>query len=172
MSFPYRISFVCTGNICRSPMGEAVLRHLLDEVGLGDAVAVGSYGTGGWHAGDPADPRTTAALRRRGYDLAHRARQWQAENFASSDLVIALDSGHLRHLQAMAPSAQDAAKVRLLRSFDPAADGGDPEVLDRLDVPDPYYGGAAAFDHVLDLTESSCRGLVREIQSLVSTREG
>ena len=155
---PYRVCFVCSGNICRSPIAEAVLRRLVAEAGLAGQVAVSSAGTGGWHAGDPADVRAMAALRRRGYSLDHAARQWRRADFTGTDLVVALDTGHYRHLVRQAPNAEERAKVRLLRSFDPAA-GED------LDVPDPYYGSAAGFDRVLDLAEAACAGLLAEIRS-------
>jgi protein-tyrosine phosphatase len=155
---PYRVCFVCSGNICRSPIAEAVLRRMVADAGLADQVAVSSAGTGGWHIGDPADARAMAALRRRGYPLDHAARQWSAADFADTDLVVALDAGHYRHLVRQARDAEDRAKIRLLRSFDP-------EAGDDLDVPDPYYGGAAGFEHVLDLAEAACARILTEIQS-------
>jgi protein-tyrosine phosphatase len=154
----YRICFVCSGNICRSPTAEIVTRRLVAEAGLGDLVAVDSAGTGDWHVGDDADPRALRALAARGYDTSgHCARQFQPADFAERDLVVALDRGHYRALRALAPTAADAAKVRLLRSFDPAVAGD-------LEVPDPYYGGADGFTHVLDLVEAACRGLLAEIR--------
>jgi protein-tyrosine phosphatase len=155
---PYRVCFVCSGNICRSPTAEIVTRQLVADAGLTDHVEVDSAGTGGWHVGDDADRRAIAALRRRGYPTGrHCARQFQPADFAERDLVVALDSGHLQELRQLAPTPQDAAKVRLLRSFDLAADPAD------MDVPDPYYAQAAEFDHVLDLVEASCRGLLAAI---------
>jgi protein-tyrosine phosphatase len=154
----YRICFVCSGNICRSPTAEIVTRHLAAGAGLTDQVEVDSAGIGDWHAGDDADPRTVAALRRRGYPVRrHCARQFRPADFADRDLVVALDSGHLRALRQLARTPQDAAKVRLLRSFDPAADPAD------LDVPDPYYARPAEFEHVLDLVEAACRGLLEQL---------
>ncbi|MBE1532896.1 low molecular weight protein-tyrosine-phosphatase [Actinomadura algeriensis] len=153
---PYRVTFVCTGNICRSPMAESVLRHHADEEGLD--VEVDSSGTGNWHVGDPADDRTIAALRRAGYRSAHAARQFEAAWFARYDLILALDEGHARALRSMAPGDEARAKVRLLREFDPSA-GTD------LDVPDPYYGGRADFDLVLEMVEAAMPGLLDEIRA-------
>lgn len=153
---PYRVTFVCTGNICRSPMAESVLRHHVEEAGLD--VEVDSSGTGNWHVGDGADDRTIAALRRAGYRSAHTARQFEALWFARYDLILALDEGHLRALRSMAPDEESRAKVRLLREFDPDA-GGD------LDVPDPYYGGRADFDLVLEMVEAAMPGLLDEIRA-------
>ena len=153
----YRVCFVCTGNICRSPMAESVFRARTAEAGLEGLVEVDSAGTGGWHEGDGADPRTVSVLQENGYEGGHTARQFQPSWFSRLDLVIALDTGHLKALRRLAPTQEDAAKVRLLRSYDPAAG-------DDLDVPDPYYGGEAGFEHVLDLVESACRGLLAEVQ--------
>lgn len=155
---PYRVCFVCTGNICRSPMAEAVFRARIEEAGLDGAVRTDSAGTGGWHAGEPADPRTIAVLAAAGYDYEHHARQFTADWFTRRELIVALDEGHLRDLRAMAPTERDAAKVRLLRSYDAAAvaDGD-------LEVPDPYYGGAQGFDVCLELVESAMPGLLAEV---------
>jgi len=151
---PYRITFVCTGNICRSPMAEHVLRRRAEEAGLD--VAVDSSGTVGWHVGDPADHRTVQTLRRHGYSSAHHARKFEQAWFDDYDLVIAMDTGHERDLRRQARTERDRAKIRLLRSFDPSA-GTEP------DVPDPYYGGAAEFEEVLDLIEAAVPGLLGEI---------
>src|SRR4051794_1763965 len=130
---PYRVVFVCLGNICRSPMAEVVLRSKLEAEGLGGSVVVSSAGTGDWHIGEGADRRTVAALSARGYDASrHRARQFEKDWFDDNDLVVALDRSNLHELRAMAPLDR-RDEVVLLRSFEPHA-GAD------LDVPDPYYG--------------------------------
>jgi len=157
----YRVTFVCTGNICRSPMAEHVLRGRLGREGLGARVEVDSSGTGGWHVGDPADHRTVRVLRRHGYTSAHRARRFRQEWFDSYDLILAMDTGHLRQLRQLARGPQDAAKLRLLRSYDPAAGT-------RLDVPDPYYGGDAEFEQVLDLVEAAMPRLIRDIRTALA----
>jgi protein-tyrosine phosphatase len=156
----YRICFVCSGNICRSPTAEVVARQLIEAAGLSDQIEVDSAGTGGWHVGDDADARALAALRKRGYPISqHAAKQFQAADFADRDLVVALDSGHVRELRRLAPSAEDAAKIRLLRSFDPVADPVD------LDVPDPYYARAREFERVLEMVEASCHGLIADVRT-------
>ncbi|WP_434581752.1 low molecular weight protein-tyrosine-phosphatase [Carbonactinospora thermoautotrophica] len=147
MSEPYRVTFVCSGNICRSPMAEAVFRRCVAQAGLDGQVEVDSSGTGSWHVGEPADWRAVEALRGRGYACDHRARQFSADWFDRYDLIVAMDQGHVRALRRLAPDTQAAWKVRLLREFDPAA-GDDLDVPDPdLDVPDPYYGGQADFEH-------------------------
>lgn len=156
---PYRVTFVCSGNICRSPMAEAVLRHLLTERGgAAGAMEVDSYGLGDWHVGERADPRAMQTLQAHGYALDHRARVIEPEDIADHDLVVAIDRGHERALLRMALTAEDAAKVRLLRSFDPTVDD-DPDSPE-LDIPDPYYGGPDGFEHVLAMVENGCRGLL------------
>jgi protein-tyrosine phosphatase len=160
-SAPFRVVFVCTGNICRSPMAEVVFRWFADSVGLGDRVVSTSAGTGDWHVGEPADPRTTDALARRGYDGSHhRARQFTSADFERNDLVVALDRSHERNLRAWAQSDTDSDKVVLLRLFD------DPGT-DALDVPDPYYAGPEAFDEVLGMIESACRALFRQLEPAI-----
>jgi protein-tyrosine phosphatase len=151
----YRVTFVCTGNICRSPMAEHVLRRRALEAGLD--VEVDSSGTGGWHVGDPADSRTVAALRRHGFTSEHAARKFQRSWFDDYDLVIALDRGHLRELRALAADDRDCDKIRLLRSFDPRAGAN-------LDVPDPYYDGDAEFEHVMDLIEAAVPGMLDHVR--------
>jgi protein-tyrosine phosphatase len=157
-----RILFVCMGNICRSPTAEGVMRRLLREEGLEDAVELESAGTGGWHAGEPPDARAAEAAARRGIALDGAARQVTADDFERFDLLVAMDRENLRELLAIAPSDEGAEKVRLLREFDPAsADAGD------LDVPDPYYGGERGFERVLDLVTAACRGLLADVRALI-----
>jgi protein-tyrosine phosphatase len=151
----YRICFVCTGNICRSPMAEVVLRRLVDEAGLSGQVEVDSAGTDDWHVGDPADHRAVAALRAAGYDGAgHRARVFDPRWLGERDLVVALDRGHLRELRALAAGTGAGDRVRLLRSFTGAAEGAS------VDVADPYYGSREDFAAVLAQVEEACRALV------------
>jgi protein-tyrosine phosphatase len=162
---PYRVCFVCSGNICRSPMGEVVLRALADDAGVGERLRVASAGTGDWHVGERADHRTLAALASAGYDgTTHRARQFEPQWFADLDLVVAMDRGHERTLRAWAPHGHDRAKVRLMRSFDVDA------VPATIDVPDPYYDGQAAFDEVLRQVEDACRGLLGEVSAALNDR--
>ncbi|MFF4752324.1 low molecular weight protein-tyrosine-phosphatase [Streptomyces sp. NPDC002514] len=161
----YRVCFVCTGNICRSPMAESVFRARAEEAHLQDLVEVDSAGTGGWHEGDGADPRTVAVLEEHGYDIDHTARRFQPSWFARLDLVIALDSGHLKALRRLAPTEEDARKVRLLRSYDPAAG-------DDLDVPDPYYGGLDGFTECLEMVEAASTGLLAAVRDRLEEQAG
>ncbi|GAB2915266.1 low molecular weight protein-tyrosine-phosphatase [Rhodococcus aerolatus] len=148
------VCFVCTGNICRSPLAEQVLRAHLDDAGLAGDVRVSSAGTGGWHVGQGADPRTVAVLHRHGYADTHTAARLDADHL-DADLLVALDSGHAAALAGLGVPPE---RVRLLRSFDPhSRDGGDPG---DLDVADPYYGGDADFELVLAQVEAAVPGLL------------
>ncbi len=154
----FRICFVCTGNICRSPMAEAIFRSLIVDAGLSLRLRVSSAATGDWHVGERADPRTIATLAAHGYDASdHRARQFDADWFGSLDLIVAFDRGQERILREWAPTEQDAAKVQLLMTFDPEAGGG-------IDVPDPYYSDAALFDSVRATIEHATVALFRQLE--------
>jgi protein-tyrosine phosphatase len=147
-----KVLFVCTGNICRSPTAEGVLKELARKENL--QLHVESRGTHDYHVGEAPDERAQHHARSRGYDLsALRARCVSSQDFADFDLILAMDRGHLKILERIGPP-EHRAKVRL---FVPGRD-----------VPDPYYGGAQDFERVLDLVEAACRGLLTEIKALTS----
>jgi len=142
-----RILVVCTGNICRSPTAEGVLRHLAAKRGLGDRVDVRSAGTHDYHVGDAPDSRSVRHAGKRGYDLsAQRAQQVTREHFHEYDYILAMDRGHLRILRQMAPAG---AKARFGLFLDASSR------WKGADVPDPYYGGAEGFEEVLDMVEEA-----------------
>ncbi len=136
------------------------MRHLLREAGLDDDVHVDSAGTGGWHAGDPPDPRAVAAAARRGITVGGRARQVVTDDFLGFDLLLCADRTNVEDLLRRLPrdDATLRAKVRRLREFDAAA-----LAAGQLDVPDPYYGEAAGFDAVVDQTIAACTGLLAHV---------
>ncbi len=143
-----RVLFVCTGNICRSPTAEGVLRKLAHELGV--EVHVESAGTHDYHVGNPPDERAQHHARGRGYDLsAQRARQLHKRDFETFDLIVAMDRGHMKLLEQSCPP-QHRRKLRML--------------VEGRDVPDPYYGGAEGFEQVLDMVEAACRGLLQELK--------
>ena len=159
-----RVLFCCMGNICRSPSAEGVFRAQLAAAGLHDAVHVDSAGTDGWHAGEAPDARATRHAARRGYDLVSlRARRVEVADFERFDLVLAMDRDNLARLRALCPPRRQA-RLRLLMSFAPDAGS---EV-----VPDPYYGGADGFEHVLDLIEQACHGLLEHVRAELDARRG
>jgi len=143
------VTFVCTGNICRSPMAEKMFAHQLRERGLGGHVRVTSAGTGPWHIGCEVDERAGRALRAHGYPTAHCAAQLDDDHLAA-DLMVALGRNHARMLNEMGVAAN---RIRLLRSFDPRAGAHAP------DVEDPYYGAHADFEETFYVIEASLPGL-------------
>jgi protein-tyrosine phosphatase len=161
VSEPLHVTFVCSGNICRSPMAEKMFAHQIDERGLGTLVRVSSAGTGHWHEGEPADRRATHVLRDRGYPTAHRAAALDDDHLAA-DLVVALGRNHLRILQDRGVPAE---RLRLLRSFDPASGAHAP------DVEDPYYGTQDDFETAFDVIESSLPGLHQWVDTRLAERE-
>ncbi len=150
---PTRVCFVCLGNICRSPTAEAVFRKRAADAGVARDWVVESAGTGAHHEGEPADRRSREHGARRGYALSGRARQFRRADFERFELVLAMDASNEAALRRLAPDDEARTKVRLFRSFDPAAPP-------RAEVPDPYYGGASGFDEVLDLCERAADGLL------------
>ncbi len=158
---PFRVCFVCTGNICRSPMAEAVFRTLIAKRGYARRLQVASAATGDWHVGERADARTIAALAARGYDAsAHRARQFDVHEFGRHDLIVAFDRSQERILRGWAPSDVDRGKVQLLMTFDPDGSG-------TMEVPDPYYSDAAMFDGVLAMIERATLALFRQLEPAI-----
>lgn len=146
-----KILFVCLGNICRSPTAEGVARHLAQREAPHLGLQFDSAGTADYHIGKPPDARSTQAARARGYDISGlRARQVTPEDFHRFDLLLAMDEENLRDLRALAPPGL-AQRAQLFLSY--GEDAG------RTAVPDPYYGGEAHFEQVLDLVEQGARGL-------------
>jgi len=154
-----KLLFVCLGNICRSPAAEGVFLHLLQERGLSDQFLVDSAGTGGWHVGNPADRRMQAAANRRGIQLPSRARQISLDDFSAFDLILTMDDANLAAVTSLAREAgsQATAKIRPMLSY--------ARQFNETEVPDPYYGGDAGFEHVLDLLDDACAHLLEELSS-------
>ena len=155
------VCFVCLGNICRSPTAEGVFHKLVQAAGYDDRIAIDSAGTGSWHVGQPADARSRAFARKRGYELSSRARRIDPEDFERFDYVVAMDQDNLRALEelrrALGERPGRTPHVGLLRDFDDTAPSGSV-------VPDPYYGGDRGFEEVLDICERACRGLLDHIE--------
>ena len=162
----FRITVVCLGNICRSPIGEAVLRDRIDRAGLAERVAVDSAGTGDWHVGQGANPRSIAVLDAHGYVHDHRARQIDASWLPEIDLLLAMDVKNYRDLLDMGAPVPSGT-LRMFRSFDPhLAHIGEPS--DALTVPDPHHGSPEDFLNVLHMIESASNGLIDQLPNLVT----
>ena len=152
---PTSVLFVCMGNICRSPTAHGVFRHKVRERGLEHVIAVDSAGTHNYHPNSPPDPRSQKHAANRSYDLSDlRARQISNRDFEAHDLILVMDWDNLSLVEEICPSIYKS-KVRRLTEFC--------LTMDSSVVPDPYYGGAKGFDHVLDLVEDACEGLLKQL---------
>ncbi len=152
--------FVCLGNICRSPAAEGVMLQHLTDNGYDGKVFVDSAGTAGYHCGEPADARMRAAAERRGYRLESRARQLEPADIVRFDLIIGMDRENFSNIQRMVHGP--APHIRMLSDFLPGEDWP-------RDVPDPYYGGEAGFEQVLDMLEAACPAIVSELMAIAAS---
>lgn len=146
-----RILFVCLGNICRSPTAECVVREHLERVGLGEQCELDSAGTAAYHVGDRPDERSRAFARKRGITVDGRGRQFRREDLDRFDLVLAMDHENLRNIEALASDPAHHDRIRLFLDFAAGHEG--------TAVPDPYYGGDAGFEEVIDLCLAGAEGL-------------
>ena len=156
---PYRILFVCMGNICRSPAGEATLRKLVEEEDLQDQIEIDSAGTIGFHTDSPPDPRMHKAAANRDIHTSGQARQVFVEDLDDFDRVLAMDNANLQDLQNMAETPSQEAKIKAFCEYCTQHD--------HKEVPDPYYGGNQGFELVLDLLEDGCRQLLKEAKQAI-----
>jgi len=150
-----KLLFVCLGNICRSPSAENIMQHLIDSRGLGDRITCDSAGTAGYHTGSKPDSRMTIAAQKKGIALVGSARQFKVEDFEDFDLILAMDRSNYQDILSLDRKNQYASKVKLMCSF--CRHHNDAE------VPDPYYGGEAGFDYVIELLTDACEGLLDSI---------
>ncbi|HIK33767.1 MAG TPA: low molecular weight phosphotyrosine protein phosphatase [Oscillatoriales cyanobacterium M59_W2019_021] len=148
----YKLLFVCLGNICRSPSAENIMNHLIEREGLSDRIVCDSAGTSSYHIGSPPDRRMAAAARKQGIELVGAARQFQRQDFEEFDLILAMDRDNYRDILSLDRQGKYADKVRLMCDFCTRHD--------LKEVPDPYYGGPAGFDRVIDLLMDACEGLL------------
>ena len=151
----HSILFVCLGNICRSPLAEGVFRHHADRLQGPDDFEIDSAGTGGWHVGERADPRSIEVAQAHGVELTSRARKLVGKDLRRFQWVIAMDNQNLRDVQALADRVGARPRIHLMRDFEPGAEG--------RDVPDPYYGGEDGFREVYRMIDDACRGLLEAV---------
>jgi protein-tyrosine phosphatase len=156
LSKPYAVTFVCLGNICRSPLGEGIFKKLVKEAGREAEFHVESAGLGSWHAGEDPDSRSQIVARQHGVILDSTAQQFRARDLERFDLILALDEDIFDGLKRMAANAPDREKIHLLREADPQARGN-------LEVPDPYYGDLSDFESAYQMIERSCRGWLERL---------
>ncbi len=157
---PFGVLFVCTGNICRSPLAKFVFLDLIEKGGVSQMFSVDSCGTYSGHAGQGADPRTAMVAKLHGLDTRHTARPLRAlVDFDEFDLLLAMDRSHMT---AMLRGGAPPEKVRMMRSFDPALAGRDGA---ELDVPDPYYGGERGFEENYQMLMAACGGLLSRLMA-------
>lgn len=152
---PYKLLFVCLGNICRSPSAENIMNHLLAQKGLTEQIICDSAGTSSYHIGSAPDPRMTKAAAKRGIKMTGKARQFEKADFENFDLILAMDRYNYRDILKLDPQNLYQNKVELMCNYAS-------QFLDR-DVPDPYYGGADGFDYVIDLLLNCCDNLLESI---------
>ncbi len=152
-----RVLFVCLGNICRSPLAEAIFAAQVRAAGVDHLFQADSAGTGRWHVGDTADPRTLDVAERRGVHVASIARQVRRQDYERFDLILAMDQSNLAELHSQCPPSHQH-KLKLMREYDVPRHRG-------ADVPDPYWGGADGFERLFDLLDMCCRNLLDSLTS-------
>lgn len=154
---PYKLLFVCLGNICRSPAAENIMNHLIEKSNLSEHIVCDSAGTGGYHIGSPPDSRMTYAAKMREINLQGAARQFQVEDFDRFDLILTMDRENYRDVLSLDTAGKYGKKVRLMCDFC--------RYFDVQEVPDPYYGGKDGFDYVIEILLDACEGLLEYILS-------
>ena len=151
-----KVLFVCLGNICRSPLAEAVFNHKIKQLNLQQHIFADSCGTGNYHIGDQPDPRTIQTAKKNGVEIWHQARQLSAEDLTGFDYLFAMDEQNKRSILRLPAAGKHAHKIKLMREFDPQGQG---------DVPDPYYGTMHDFQHVFEMLDRTLDVFIESIKS-------
>lgn len=152
-----KVLFVCLGNICRSPLAEAIFKHKIKERGLAHLVEADSCGTSNYHIGDQPDSRTIANAKKNGVAIDHCGRQLCAEDFQKFDYILAMDKSNYSNILRLPESGQYASKVKMMREFDPLTGSGE--------VPDPYYGGEKGFQEVFDILDRTMEKFIDHLEA-------
>lgn len=156
-----RVLFVCLGNICRSPLGAAIMKRKVKEQGLEDRVEVDSCGTSNYHIGDNADPRTIANASKHGVPIDHCARQLTRQDLAEFDFIFAMDKSNYENILRLSNGDDQSGRVKLMRQFDPVRGGSE--------VPDPYHGNERDFQEVFDILDRSIENFLVYLKTSVFT---
>jgi len=156
---PYKICFVCLGNICRSPTAEGIMQHKVNEKNVQSYFYIDSAGTAAYHIGERANATSQEIAEWHGVALLSRARQFTHHDFKEFDLILAMDQSNYTNIMALDPTEEEAKKVMLMRAFDIAHINED--------VPDPYYGGLAGFEHVFEMLERSVEELISQLEDYI-----
>jgi len=160
---PFKICFVCLGNICRSPTAEGVFQHLVSENGLQPYFYIDSAGTSAYHIGEPANNKSQMVANKHGIHLNSRARRFEPRDLKEFDLVVAMDEENYQNLFRMAGNEQEKQKIRKMRAFDPKPGDGN--------VPDPYYGGTDGFEQVFQIVHRSSESLLETLKEKISEQK-
>jgi len=160
MESPFRICFVCLGNICRSPTAEGVMQHIVNEEGLENYFLIDSAGTSAYHIGEPANQHSQIVANRHGITLRSTARRFEQFDLSYFDLILAMDNENLEDLKLLDEYSEYRDKMQLLRDFDTEPDDGQ--------VPDPYFGGKQGFENVFEVVRRSCQNLLEELKPHIS----
>lgn len=157
---PYKLIFVCLGNICRSPTGEGVFKHLVNEKGLQSYFQIDSAGTSAFHIGEPANSKSQWTANQHAVKLNSHARQLQQSDLEEYDLILAMDHENLLNIKRLDKKGSFDHKIKLMRDFDPNPEDGS--------VPDPYYGGMQGFENVFQIVKRSCEILLNDLEKEIA----
>jgi protein-tyrosine phosphatase len=156
---PYKLVFVCLGNICRSPTAEGIFIHKVQQAGLEDYFYIDSAGTSAYHIGESANSKSQATANKHGIHLPSKARRFEYADLEEFDLILAMDSENLSNIRQADRKNKFEDKIKMMREFDPRPEDGE--------VPDPYYGGLDGFDNVFQVLDRSCEALLNELKPLI-----
>lgn len=156
---PFKICFVCLGNICRSPTAEGVFQHLVNERELQSYFEIDSAGTSAYHIGESANSNSQKVARQHGVTLHSKARKFESVDLDYFDLILAMDSENLGNIRQLDAGDEYDTKIKLLREFDPTPEN--------KEVPDPYYGGMQGFENVFQVVKRSCENLLDELEKQI-----